>query len=392
MNAEREVVVIGNPDNRRVRFFQEALARRGHSPARVLSYRDLLAGRCDVEDVPSGSIVRIDSPGEDFEVERRLLASGEAAAVSEGSPAISADRLAALRFDSGRILFPRQWYLGFCLLLRRWHRTLNEIGGVRFASWPPDIALMFDKAACHRACAAADVPVPEPFGPVSCLDELIARMDAAGVHRVFVKPAHGSSASGAVALERRGDRMAATTTAEMETVGGELRLYNSLGIRRYTKLDEIRPLIDELAPHRVHVERWLPKASLDGRVFDIRVVVIGRRPQHVVVRTSRGPFTNLHLGNRRGNAERLVEKLGPARHDQLCQTCIRTAEVFPRSLQMGIDVLFTPGFRRHALLEVNAFGDLLPGVEFHNKDTYTAQVDALSTSHLAISPIRGGCL
>ena len=33
-------------------------------------------------------------------------------------------------------------------------------------------------------------------------------------------------------------------------------------------------LVNAVCKQRVHVERWLPKASFGGRVFDLRVVVI----------------------------------------------------------------------------------------------------------------------
>jgi hypothetical protein len=48
-------------------------------------------------------------------------------------------------------------------------------------------------------------------------------------------------------------------------------------------------------------------------------------------------------------------------------------------MQIGLDILFTPGFRQHFLLEVNAFGDLLPRVMCAGKNTYEAQIDAIAT-------------
>jgi hypothetical protein len=44
------------------------------------------------------------------------------------------------------------------------------------------------------------------------------------------------------------------------------------------------------------------------------------------------------------------------------------------SLSAGLDLLLTPGFRRHAVLEINAFGDLLPGIFHDGLDTYGAEV------------------
>lgn len=41
-----------------------------------------------------------------------------------------------------------------------------------------------------------------------------------------------------------------------------------------------------------------------------------------------------------------------------------------------IDLMFTPSFRRHAILELNAFGDLLPSARHREQDTYTAELTA----------------
>jgi hypothetical protein len=44
-------------------------------------------------------------------------------------------------------------------------------------------------------------------------------------------------------------------------------------------------------------------------------------------------------------------------------------------------VAVLPGYRRHAVLEVNAFGDLLPGVlDPFERDTYMAEIEELVRS------------
>jgi hypothetical protein len=216
--------------------------------------------------------------------------------------------------------------------------------------------------------------VPRSLGAVRSFEELAARMRQAGCPRVFVKLAHGSSASGVAAYQTDGRRHQATTTVEMVHVGGELRLYNSRRIRVYRELPEIAALIDALCRHRVHVEQWLPKAGLDGRTVDLRVVVIGGQARHTVVRLSRSPMTNLHLLNDRGDPATLRARMGPAAWDAACQTCERAMAPFAGSLYAGIDLLVAPDYRRHAVLEVNAFGDLLPGVLWEGRDTYTAEL------------------
>src|SRR3954468_855822 len=69
-------VVAGNPGCRRVALFQEALARRRLPAATLVPYIDLIAGRATLEQVVwPGTVVRLESPGRDFEVEKALLAS-----------------------------------------------------------------------------------------------------------------------------------------------------------------------------------------------------------------------------------------------------------------------------------------------------------------------------
>jgi hypothetical protein len=205
-------------------------------------------------------------------------------------------------------------------------------------------------------------------------------MDEAGERRVFVKPAHGSSASGVVALQTAPpDRIRAVTSAVM----ADGRLLNSLRVRSYGTEDEVAALIGRLAPDGLHVERWLPKATINGRVFDLRVVVIGGEPTHAVVRTSRTPMTNLHLGGARGDLRSVRRALGEGGWRRALDVCARAAACFPGSPMVGVDLLVGAGLRRFSVCEVNAFGDLLPGLTglagspAEGLDTYAAQVALL---------------
>ena len=62
------------------------------------------------------------------------------------------------------------------------------------------------------------------------------------------------------------------------------------------------------------------------------------------------------------------------------QNCARAAACFPGSLHAGVDLLIGTGWRRHMVAEVNAFGDLLPGIrDAAGRDSYAAQLHALAT-------------
>jgi hypothetical protein len=244
---------------------------------------------------------------------------------------------------------------------------------------PDDIALLFDKRACHARLEGHGVPVPPALAPIASYDELLQQMRQRNWTRVFVKLAHGSSASGAVAYRFAGVRHQAITTVEMISQNGKLHLYNTRHIQVYQDQREIATLIDALCRQRVHVEYWIPKAGYANRTFDLRIVTIAGKACHTVARLSQSPMTNLHLLNARGNAAEVQTRIGPERWQQARQTCEQAASLFP-SLYMGIDLLFTPDFRHHAILELNAFGDLLPGILHDGQETYTSEIVA------AVSP------
>jgi len=376
-------VVIGNPGSRRIELFQAALNELRLPAAQVVSYLDLLSGKEALpRSVRDGTVVRIESPGKDFEVERALIAAGaDAADDDELFDRVSRRAAQDLSFELGRILYPRQWYLGYCATLRLIELQLAECPPPRpLSQWmnsPAEIALMFDKSACHQALGSRGAPVAPSLGAVGSFDELGERMKERNWRRVFVKLAYGSSASGVVAYQTDGRRHQATTTVETARQNAELRLYNSRRIRVYRGWREIAELINALCRHRVHVEQWLPKAGFDNRTFDLRVVVIAGRACHTVARLSRSPMTNLHLLNERGDEDAVRERVGRSAWDAAMRNCELAMECFPESLYAGIDLLFTPDHRRHVVIEVNAFGDLLPGVFWRGQETYTAELLAM---------------
>lgn len=369
-------VLIANAHSRRVALWQQARARLGSEPARIVSYLDLLCGRVRLQDeVRRDDVVRIESPGRDWEVERALLRLG-ADDVETGFDRFSHRELEALSFEKGRILAPRRWSLGWNRALQLIETQLGECAPHRLMNAPREIATMFDKPRCHQLLGQNGVRVPHALGEVRSFDELMSRLEETGCRRVFIKTASGSSASGMVALRVQGAQLHATTTVEMVSCGAQTRLFNSRRLQVHRDLETIARLIDALCCHRVHVEEWLPKAGFTGCTFDLRVVVIASCVRHTVVRMSRTPMTNLHLLNKRGDLELLRSRVPPEAWRAAMKTCEDAMKCFPDSLCGGVDLMWTPDYKRHAVLEVNAFGDLLPDVSHQGVDTYTAQLQA----------------
>jgi hypothetical protein len=373
-----DLLVVGNPGCRRVGLLQAALEGRGLPAATVVPYLDLLAGRVTMEQVVRpGTVLRIESPGRDFEVERALLAEGARVVDATGPARIGAEEASRLPFERGRIWFPRQWYLGFRKLLGTIERQRAACPDHVAMNPPAAIAAMFDKRRCHAIFTGMGIACPRCLGSVRSYEELRARMEETNIRRVFVKLAHGSSASGVLALEAGPRGQQAFTTVEMVRVGGEVRLYNSRRVRRYDHTRDIADLIDALGREGVHVEQWVPKAGLAGHAFDLRAVVIAGRAEHVVVRLSNSPMTNLHLKNPRGDLAALRDRMTPDAWEAAMRASEQAARAFAGCSYAGVDLVITPGFRRHAVLEINAFGDLLPGITSRGRDTYEAEVDAL---------------
>jgi hypothetical protein len=378
----RPFVILGNPDCRRVSLFQQALAALGLPGATLIAWTDFLAGQVALTDiVPAGAVVRLESPGRSFATERMLLARGAEIADEEaGYDRLSRAMALVLPEDRGRIVYPRQWYLGFRDALCEVERQLAACAPHTRMNVPADIAVMFDKPACQEVLQAAGVPVPRQFGLVASYNDLIARMSQFDCRRVFVKLTHGSSASGVVAYRTHGAQHQAITTVEMARMDGTLTLYNTRRIQVYRDPDEIAELIDALCRHRACAEEWMPKASMEGYAFDLRVVVIGGAARHTVARLSRTPITNLHLLNQRRPWERVLEHMGQEAATAALRACERALRCFPDSLYAGVDLLCAPGFRRHAVLELNAFGDLLPGTLHDGQDAYAAEILATLNS------------
>jgi hypothetical protein len=375
-------VLIANPESRRVEFFQDALVRLGYPEANVVAYSDLIDSPMTMlRGIDRDAVVRIDSPGENSTVERKLIALGAEEARRDGCHWIDAASAMKLDEDRGRIRYLRQWYFGFSKLL---HQIQLELpNDCVYYNHPEDILLMFDKPRSQALLNSINVSTATSAGPFVCFKDIIQWMQQNQWKRVFIKPAHSSSASGVVALTCNVEQLRAVTAVETEFVGREARYYNNLNLTTYTDSSEIEDLINYLCRDGVQVEQWLPKVHQDGRNIDLRIVVINGRACHTVVRTSRSPITNLHLGNRRGHLESFIEFVGAEKWTEIRETACRAASSVPRSLYVGVDVLVQPRTFQPVVLELNAFGDLLPRVKFDGRDVWESQILKLSP-HLVV--------
>lgn len=311
-------------------------------------------------------IVRIESWGEDDEV-RSLLHEGheERAGGPRSKERVDPALISGMRHEHEAVA-----------------QALARIEARRFVTTPADVLTMFDKVATHRCLTDAGVAMPRLYGTARGYEGVRRLMDEHGTTRAFVKANYSSSASGVVAFRASAAREQATTSIELD----DGRLYNTLRVRSYTRPTDVGALFDLLGRESstptepgLLVEEWVPKGSIGGRTFDLRVVVIDGEPGHIVVRTSRSPMTNLHLGNQRGDLAETRSAYAEI-WDEVLEVATRAAAAFGDALHVGVDVGITPTRDRTVVFEVNAFGDLLPGiVDARGRSTYEAEVEALVT-------------
>ncbi len=364
-------MILANPENRRVTLFQEALLKAGQPPADVVSWADVLEDpRRLARFANEPRLFRIDSAGEDQAVEYGLLRAGYAAAVDFGCATIAPDQLATLAPSRGRILCPRQAHLGFERTLRTVAEVLADHPRWRVLNPVDDILECFDKRVTSKRFEALGVPVPPALREVTTLEGLRAGMATRGWRSVFVKISCGSSASCLGVLTRtRAETF--FTTIEQAADGW----FNNLNMRQVRDPARIDELVGFLLREGAQVECAVPKARLERAYFDCRVLCIAHEPRFVVVRQNHHVVTNLHLGGWRGQLELLQARVPPEAWAAAMQSCRAVAKCYG-ALHVGIDLMFEPDFTKHRVIEVNAFGDLLPNLVVNGQTVYDAEIEA----------------
>jgi hypothetical protein len=372
---EMMMTLVGSPASRRVQGFVAAAARVGWQ-VDVVSYADVIKKRCRA---PTG-IVRLDSPGECVESSRLILRAGIEPLSAAGGRPLGGVAIERLPFERGALLAPRQWYFGFRHVLERLE-VAWEGAVARWMSRPGAVATAFDKLATLEQWAGLPTPARTPqVWSYAQLRDVVRTRHA----RLFLKLRYGYAAMGAIALEWRGERVRAITTVEIVSKADSGSLYVSKNPRILRDEADVAWLVDTLAREELLVEEWLPKARWQGRPFDIRVVVIGGVAMHAVGRASASPFTNLNLDATRISKDALIAETGD-RWPAIERLCEAAAARLPDAGMLGIDVLIRSSGRGAALLEANAFGDYLPGLQCDGLSTWDAELRWLGAVQEAVA-------
>ena len=369
--------ILGNPENRRVSLFLNAALSMGLQTPSVYAYQDfLLSGLLPDKMFLPNTIIRIESPGENVEVRKLLIEKGLQNKLTKADIDTIRDHVN----DHGRIGYGNAWYKGFSETMLHLDKELNLKGNAIFMNSPRNIISTFNKVECHKIFNANQIPVPRLLAYAGSYEELKNQMIQNKILKVFVKPAHSSSASGVVAFRLSGKKMEAVSSATIVKNSTEFAIYNFLKIQKYTNEKEISTLLDFILQENTVIEEWIPKAVIENSYFDFRVLVINGQAKHVVPRLSTTPITNLHLGNKRGVLEVIEHKIGKAKLLEVKAMAEKAAVCFPESLYLGVDVLLASDLKTIKILEVNAFGDLLPNLLHEGMDTYTTEINEILKS------------
>ncbi len=378
-----EYALIANPGTRRARLFEEAL--RAEVPGAILTvipWIDVVRERIDlVRALPDACVLRIESAGQNLQVEEALLTAGyEDCAAEARSELLAPNDVASRSLEHGRIHAPRQLFHGFVRALQRVERALLARPDVRSMSTPAAIRELFDKRVTSALYERAQIPVPPRIDGIASVSELVSEMRGRSISSTFVKVATSSSASCLAVVRQRAGRLTAIST--VQTIG--TARYNSRRLSTYGGRAAAR-LVDFLLGEGSIIEHHVPKARLPvsglraGHNFDLRVLVVAGEPAFVVGRASPHPITNLHLGGTRLDEATARSSVSDEAWDHAMKDAARAGRCHD-ALHVGVDLAFVARGKGHVVLEANAFGDHLNGVSRDGLDPHRFELRAFARS------------
>jgi hypothetical protein len=369
------LVVVANPDSLRFRAWaQEAVAFQRDTGVAletdVVSWRDLVPRLGNLDGLTAfdrPAVVRLESPGRDWEVTRLLLEAGARGTADEGP------HWRTLEPRTGWLVRPGLFYEGFRRVLAGLGRSFAHRPHLRPTGDPADLAEMFDKNRTCARLASAGIPCPPtldqaPASPAALIEEVCRRRWPIS----YVKQNTGSSASAIAVLHTGGPQpWAISTVVELR---GEF--HSSRRLARHTGA-ALEAVLAFLLREGACVQQGIRMAQLDGCNFDVRVVLIHGRAAFTIFRLAPGPMTNLHLGGRRGDPAACRSAIPTRAWLDALDDCVAAARLY-RADMVGVDLLFESGYARHFLLEVNAFGDFFPNLtDESGRSVHRVELEAL---------------
>ena len=268
------------------------------------------------------------------------------------------------------ILWDDQFYFGFKNKLEQLHDLIQKHPIAGCMNRIQDILTFFDKQRCHQTLSKENILTPKGVYDVCSYQDLREKMKLEDLKNVFIKTRFGSGASGIVALKTNGAKLHSLSTVEQHNG----RFYNTRRLQRSNNETEVSSLIDSLCKWGVHCESWVPKAIIDKKESDCRILLIDGKADFFVLRKSNTPITNLHLMNERAKIQELVDSMVDGAWAQVLNTCEKLAALYPKSFHIAADIAVHKNLREHSVLELNAFGDFLQNISHEGMNTYAWQL------------------
>ena len=367
-------VIVADPASLRCRFFVRELEEFWAESARVpdiqiVDWRQLCAGQLPVDE--SGPAwLRVESPARDLDVIRGLLQAGQRARAGQRAQQMqraqqpqrpqagrrlqhgteSAESWSQLR--EGWIPPQPLLYAGLRACLLTVDEWLGEHPAVTSPYCMEDVLSLFDKNRTAERLRQNGLPAPASFAADATTGDLPQQVHSTGWEAAYLKLATGSCASGVMSVNA-GMTAGVTTTQQLDG-----QYFNTYRVRE-VRGDELSDLVRFLLSQTITVQQAIPKTTVGGQNFDVRVVVLHGRVVATVFRVSRHPMTNLHLGGRRGDAQQCRAQIPQRQWLDALDACVSAASLFEVPC-VGIDVAFHRYTNRPWILEMNAFGDFFP--------------------------------
>jgi hypothetical protein len=371
-------VIVANPESLRWKAYAPDLtafwSERGVTPAvDLVTWREVIlrGGDLDGLDVfDRPAIVRLESPGRDWEVTQLLLRAGSQTQGEDG------EHWLTLPYCKGRLVSPGLFYAGFCRVLYALREPFSLRPHLSLCADPLELAEMFDKNTTSARLARAGIPVPSLLPAPDTVEALYSALRRRRFNTAYVKLNTGSSAS-AIAVLRPMDEPP-WAISSIVRLNGEM--FSTRRLRRHEG-EDLKAVLAFLLREGACVQQGIRMAQIDGQNFDVRVVVIHGQPAFTIFRLSSQPMTNLHLGGRRGDVIQCRAAIPTRAWLDALDHCIEAARLY-RSVVLGIDLLFESGYQRHFILEVNAFGDFFPNLTDENgRSVHRVEIEATARAN-----------
>lgn len=357
MDKKHQFITIGFTNSRRVKFWENALQQK-NCKHELITYEQVLKN--NLPKITEPTTLRITSPGEDFNIHKKLLALGGYLNAND------------LVFHKGLIYPNNYWYKGWCIVLERIASFIEENPLLKVMNSPAAIQLVFHKLNTQKFLAENSIRTPQLIiGKISDYDALITELEERNINQVFIKPYHGSSASGVMAFRQSKGRQVLYTTISLQANG---QLYNHLQLQKYTSIADIKTIINTMIPTGLLVEKWIRKKRFQEKSIDFRILIIRGKAIFIVPRMSQHFITNLHLGNEKGDITAVEKEWGKPLIEAAKSLAVQAVKKINNLFYAGVDVAISNNGAPY-LLEINAFGDMLLNINRNNKNTYEYELE-----------------